>query len=248
MSNMLICQPLPISSVAAAIPAFSTGVSNLLTPDPKEIWTGTVGSGTLELNIDMGATVTVDTIFVGGMNGSFLSAFRGGTGMGTGMVDLYAPGAPTNAAPYGFSRLAASAVKRYFQISISNLSTHPSAGVVLFGLSFQPTHNREWGGGRQLIDTGAKESLLGGGFGIGQGARKAAYRWTFGDLTDAEVEALWTVAKDRGETSPVLVVEDPADTANLGARIHYGLFEKFEAFERQNPSQTRWALSMTEWT
>lgn len=247
MSNMIIFKPLPISEVVPQLA--STGAANLLTPDPKEVWAATLGAGAYALYIDMGSAVTIDSLFVGGLNaGAFLYTFYKAADMaGGGLVALYTPAAPTAASPYGFVRLAAPTSSRYFRISIANFSVGPQAGVIALGLAFQPTHNREWGGGRLLIDTGSKERLLGGGFGIGEGVRKAAYQWTFGDLLDAEVEALWDLAKDRGETSPIVVVEDPADTAGLGNRIHYGLFDRFEPYTRQGAGRTRWALSMEEW-
>lgn len=246
MSTMIVVAPLRISAVA--VPASWTGGNNLLTPDPKEVTATLSGPGVGFIDIDMGAPVTVDTLFLGGMtSGSFLQSFSQATGMGTGVVNIVAPGGPTNAAPHGFVRLAQPVTSRYFQIGAGTPVAALTLGVIVLGLAFQPTHNREWGGGRLLVDTGNKERLLGGGFGIGEGVRKAAYQWTFGDLSDAEVEALWNLAMSRGETSTIVVVEDPAETAGLGNRIHYGLFDRFEAFGRQNPSQTRWSLSMEEW-
>lgn len=120
-------------------------------------------------------------------------------------------------------------------------------GLLLVGVAFQPTHNREWGSGRQIVDTGSREPLLGGGFGIGEGVRKAVFRWNLGDLTDAEVESLYDMALDRGETRPILVVEDPDATTGLNERIHYGLFDRFDAYERLGPGRTTWALSVTQW-
>jgi hypothetical protein len=244
MSNMIIVKPLAISTATAP---GSSGALNILTPDPKEVVVGG-GAGTYFMNIDMGSSVTIDTVFLGGLSsGTYLSALRSATGMGTGTVSLYSPGAPTVAAPYGFKKLAAPVASRYFQVDFGNPSAAPMAGVLVLGLAFQPTFNREWGSGRPIIDTGAKEPLLGGGFGIGEGARKGGFRWTFGDLTDAEIETLYDLAKDRGETRSILVCEDPDDTTNLGKRLHYGLFDRLEVFERANPSQTRWSMSMTEW-
>lgn len=36
-------------------------------------------------------------------------------------------------------------------------------------------------------------------------------------------------------------------TPNYDDRIHWGLFEKLEAYERLNPLDTKWALSVTDW-
>jgi hypothetical protein len=246
VSNMIVFNPLPMAAVTS--PAGYTGGDNLLTPDPKEVAVTMLGPGVGSFDIDMGAAVTIDTLLLGGLSaGNYLYAFASATGMGTGITTLAFPGGPTNAAPYGFLKLAQPVTSRYFRIQAGTSVALFTLGVIALGLSFQPTHNREWGGGRLLIDTGSKERLLGGGFGIGRGVRKAAYRWTFGDLLDAELDALWNLALDRGETSAIVVVEDPAETVGLGNRIHYGLFDRFEAFERQNPSQTRWALSVEDW-
>jgi hypothetical protein len=68
-------------------------------------------------------------------------------------------------------------------------------------------------------------------------------------LSDALRRQLWALALDRGERKPVLVVEEPdsEDSAGANERIHYGTFDRFEAYERRDPNDTAWALSMTEW-
>lgn len=248
MGNMIIVKPLPVAAVAADNPAIMSGVANLLTPDPKEICVGLVGAGVYLINFDMGAPVTIDTLFTGGMrSGSYLYNFSSATGMGTGLVSLYAPFAPTPASPHGFVRLAEPVTSRYFQIGVGDQSAGCYLGLLVLGLAFQPTWNREWDGGRLPIDTGSKVRLLGGGFGLEEGARKAGYAWTFGDLSDTEVDALYELALDRGEGKPLVVVEDPDITAGLYRRIHYGLFDRFERYARRNPRQTRWALSIEQW-
>lgn len=113
--------------------------------------------------------------------------------------------------------------------------------------AFVPTFNKEWGAGRRPIDTGVATSLPSGGFAAVPGARKMAYNWSFGDLTDAEVDALCELALDVGETNPVLVVEDPAMTTGQRSRLHYGLFQGLKAYERRNPKQTRWDWTIEEW-
>jgi hypothetical protein len=127
-------------------------------------------------------------------------------------------------------------------------STGPiQAGALIVSRAFQPTWNKEWGSGRRPIDTGSREPLIGGGFGIGRGVRKRAYSWTLGDLPDAEVDAIEDIALACGETSPLVVVEDPEVDAGLVRRIHYGLFDRFEAFERKAVGVTRWSLSIIGW-
>jgi hypothetical protein len=248
MSNMIIFKPLTIAAAAAVVPGSSTGVSNLLTPDPKEVWSGTAGAGVYEIDFDMGGAVTINAILVTGMwPGTSLFGLYSATAMGSGFAGVYLPAGPDNAAPHAFRHLSAPVTSRYWRGIFSGNPGNPVVGILALGLAFQPTHNREWGGGRTVIDTGTKERLRGGGFGIDEGVRKAGYRWVFGDLLDSEVDALWDLALDRGEGRPIVVVEDPADAPGLARRIHYGLFDAFEPYGRQNPGQTRWALSMEEW-
>jgi hypothetical protein len=46
---------------------------------------------------------------------------------------------------------------------------------------------------------------------------------------------------------PALIVENVDRTPGLRQRIHYGLFERWRAFERRNRKQTRWEIGMEEW-
>jgi hypothetical protein len=244
---MAILRPLPISAVAAAL---GTGAANLLTPDPKEVWTATNGAGVYYIDLDMGAAVSVDTLFAGHLTPGTGLQLHSATGMGTGRVVVGNVGAlvAIPARPlHGFLKLAAPVVSRYWSVGIVAIA-NPSVGIIALGTAFQPTFNREWGGGRFLIDTGAKEELLGGGYAIGEGAIKIGFRWTFGDLTDTDLDALYALAADRGETKPIVVAEDPDATAGLNERLHYGLFGRLEPYERETANRTRWGLSMTEWT
>jgi hypothetical protein len=253
MSNMAIMKPIAPNAINDGNGNIGS-MANLLTPDPKEVILHSSGVGGASIQVDLGSSQLIDSFFLGGMSypsGSSLS-ITGGSGSYTSSThfsgSLVAPSAVSSPQrQFQFVRLSAPVSNRYIQFVLTKGSVNATIGLVLVGLSFQPTYNREWGSGRSIIDTGSKEGLLGGGFGIGEGARKAGYRWTFGDLSDAEIDRLYDLALDRGETRPVVAVEDPDQTTGLNERIHYGLFDKFEAFERQNPSQTRWSLSMSEW-
>src|SRR5205085_2694676 len=106
-------------------------------------------------------------------------------------VGVSAFAASASSAPprrHGLWRLGAPISHRYHRIAFSpNVAASVTIGVIILGLAFQPTWNREWGGGRQIFDTSSVQELLGGGFGIEEGAVKAGFGWTFGDLTDTEV-------------------------------------------------------------
>lgn len=251
MSNMLVIKPiLPTGGGASR----GTGYANLLTPDPKEIWTDTTVGSNVTFSFFLGGTISINFVMLGFITAAAAATMKVTAGVGnytdftlrnTSLIQTTGALGPRYHGIWSGTPVSVSDV----QITLNQpAGADPiTAGVLLVGSAFQPTYNREWGSGRQVIDTGSKEALLGGGFGVGEGARKAGYRWTLGDLSDAEVASLYAIALDRGETRPIVVVEDPDNTAGLNERIHYGLFDRFEAYERANPQQTRWSLSMTEW-
>lgn len=243
---MIILEPLPIAAIAGT----GVGANYLLTPDPKEVWAGTYAGGH-EIDIDLGALAAFDTIFLGFTNLPAAAEWYiyTATGPGTGLA-LIVPPRPARAADslgprhHCLARLAAPVEARYLRITVSS-NVAPVAGVVAVGKAFQAPF--EFGSGRTLIDTGAKEALIGGGFGLGDGVVKAQLRWSFVDLSPAKRRALWALTYRRGERKPIIVVEELGEDAGLGEEIHYGLFDRFQAYERDDPGQTRWALSMTEW-
>lgn len=257
MANMIVMLPHRPNAVSAA--GGGTGAANLLTPDPKEVYSDGGGGGARSIDLDLGSVRPVDVLFLGFLGGSDGTTFTSisATGGATSYTETTLnvpqtqPAQSSSPAPlrrHWFVLLPAPVSVRYIRVTVQTptVATH-TAGILAVGEAFRPIHNREWGGGRQIIDTGVKEPLFGGGFGIAKGAVKSRYRWTLGDLLSSEVERLYDLALNAGETRPVLVVEDPDPTSGLNERIHYGLFESLQAFERLNPEQTRWSFSLTEW-
>jgi len=253
MSNMLLIKPIVAGGINAST---GTGVGNLLSPDPKEVWASTGAGAASNLDFDFGDFVSIDSLFVGFITNATAPtlSWTSGTASYTtnsrlSAVSAFAPS--RIASPlrrHGFWRTGAPFSDRYHRIAFSpNVAATVTIGIVVFGLAYQTTWNREWGSGRQIIDTGEVQRLLGGGFGIGDGAVKGGFAWTWGDLSDAEVDAVYGIGLDRGIRRPLLVVEDPADAAGLNEGLHYGLFQRFEKYERANPQQNRWALSIEQW-
>lgn len=67
MSRLMIVQPL---GIAAATASRGTGVDNLRSVDPKEVWMDSAAGGTATITIDLGAAVEIDTILLGYVRGS----------------------------------------------------------------------------------------------------------------------------------------------------------------------------------
>lgn len=254
MKAVLIMAPLPMASATSSR---GSGAARVLTPDPKEVWLDSTIASAATISIDLGSVQSVDTAFVGGTNAitGAVMTVRSGVASPT---EYAWPTAGTLPVPYrvatrprhGLARLATPVQARYVDIIL----TQPAGGQPLYvgnialGAGFTPQWGSEYGGGRSVIDTGARERLIGGGFGVLRGTRKAGYAWTMGDLLDDEVQALYALVYDRGETAPLVVVEDPEITAGLGERTHWCVADKLEAYERFAPGATRWSFSIEEWS
>jgi len=255
MANILILSPISISAIAASR---GSGVVNLLTRSPKEVWIDSAVGSAATIDIDLGVAQSIDTVFLGYVSPPAAGAVWTITGGLAGYAEttIKASGAlrAVDSASRAPSRTHAlwtggATSARYIRISVTQPagSTALSAGVVMLGAAWRPTFNMEWGAGRRVIDTGSATSLPDGGFSTVLGARKRAFSFSLGDLATAEVDALEELLLDLGETSPALLVEDTDAIVGQRGRIHYGLFQGLKAFERRNALQTRWELNFEEW-
>lgn len=247
MSGVLIVSPLTIAALSGA----GTGLTNLLTASPKEAWVANQFS--LSVDIDMGAAVSVDSFFLGHTNATSSATWiiYSATGLGTGLTQIKASAAMRAADSIGpghhaFHRLATPVTSRYFRLTLTQTgASFLYAGILIVGQAFEKY--RELGGGRLPVDTGPRQSLSDGGFGVGAGAFKAQFNFSFIDLTDTDVKQLWAIVGQVGLRKPVLVVEDAALAIGQNEAIHYGVFERFEPYARSDPAATRWAFSHEEW-
>jgi len=254
MANLLIMAPLPVAAVAASR---GTGADNLLSPDPREVWADSAVGSAATIEVDFGAVRRIDTVFLGhlfppadGATWTLDCGFAAhGETMIAGAAPLRVPDVPGHAPALSHAFWHGAPVSlRYLRLAVTQAAGAAplTAGVLLAGLAFQPRWNREWGGGRRPIDSGSATQLSTGGFAIAEGERKSAWYWTLGDLEDDELDVLYDITLDRGETRPLLVVEDPASTAGLRRRLHYGLFQQLRQYERQRLGRTRWELTLAE--
>ncbi|QCI93275.1 hypothetical protein [Novosphingobium sp. EMRT-2] len=255
MGNVLLLSPTPIAAIAASR---GSGVANLLTRPPKEVWADVAAGSVANIDVDFGAVVPVDTVYLGYLYPPAAGATWTITGGAAGYTDV-------TLSPAGALRAVDSASRtpkrthafwhgdvfnvRYLRLAVTQAAGSPAltAGVVMAGKAWQPQFNMEFGSGRRVIDTGTVASLPDGGFATMEGARKRAWSWTLGDLSVAETDALEELQLDHGETIPLLVVEDPDATAGQRNRLHYGLFTGLKAYEREDPTKTKWSFDFEEW-
>lgn len=242
-----------------------TDAPNLLTPDPKEIELLPTG-GVTTWYLDFGVAVTLDSLALIGLTPvnplgttprvSFVGTITDIAGSGLTLMNIggndadFIPGSSGGwpARRRKIFKTWAPATSRYWAIAIGNNSgVAGGIGVMAMGLAIQPAWGHEWGSGRLPEDRSQVTPLRGGGFGIERGARMASWRFTCGDLTDDETQGLYLMAEEIGISAPVVAVEDPDYTSGLNDRIHYGLFDRLESYERQIPGATRWAFQVREW-
>lgn len=259
MSNLLILDPVPIDGawLFASSSAASFPVTNLVSPDPLVIWQTALG-GALTLDLDLQADTAIDTVFLGYTDpvSSATWEIRGATASeGTG--HLTNPGSVIMAtddlilteaiSPYHAFWTGAEHTMRHLRINLTNTGANFAAGVLQVGKSWRPTWNYEWESGRSLTDFSAKERLPSGTLSIDTRGIVADFRWTLGDLDDAELRQLWTIMKQHGASRPLLVVEDPDDTAGLNERLHYGVMKDLQRYSRTEAQKTKWEFTFEDW-
>lgn len=257
MGKLLIVSGRILASVAAISASRGSGVENVLTNDPKEVWTDAAVGSAANIDIDLGAVRPISTVALCGLYDAAAGATWTISGGASGYAEttLKASGAlravdgavvnnPTHALWNG-----ATFNIRYLRISLVQPGGEPvlKLGRVIAGSGFTPTFNKEWGAGRGIVDTGTATRLPSGGIATVEGARFGSYAWTLGDLTDVEVETLYGLQRAHGETLPLLVVEDPDATYGQAERIHYGCLVSLRRFERRSPGRTRWEFTVEEW-
>lgn len=258
MSSLLMFRALPYEAVVDTNANF-IGETNLLTPDPKEVGVHPVGAGGVWLRFDLGSVQTFDTAFWGfhtysaGSVADLRAGNINGAGnpviVGTGAAALFAPS--DRAVPrrqHGFARFALQTA-RYVETYLvrGNPAVDATLGIFAVGKALQPFYGREWGSGRTLRDMSDVTELRGGGFGIDRGARVPGFQFTVGDLSDPELVQVWDIAEEVGGSGPILVCEDPDVTDGLNERLHWGLFDRPEAYERDSPGRNRWSFRVKGW-
>ncbi|WP_446653113.1 hypothetical protein [Blastomonas sp.] len=247
--GIAIVAPLAIASVTASN---GTGASNLLSPSPREIWRAAAVGSTV-IDVDLGAAVALDTVFLGFTNATpdatwSVATMSGSGGAGLSVVRSTVALRVANGIGqrhHGYVRLAEPVSSRYLRITVTQVGgiAPMSAGILLVGRTIERPY--EYRAGRVALDLSKKTELVDGGFGISKGAIVSSYRFTLSGLTDEQVEELWQIVMAVGESAPLLIVEGH-DTVRF-SHLHYGLFQRLEPYEREEPEDTRWGLSIRDW-
>ncbi|MBX9728365.1 MAG: hypothetical protein K2X31_05605 [Sphingopyxis sp.] len=248
MAGIAILWPLPIATVTVSSGS-ETGAF-LSTPSPREVWVSGHGSAHT-IDLDLGASVAADLLYLGNTNlpvgtNLTLSRIEGADAIPEVAVPARLPLSTGNRCACVIQRPVGAPSARYFRIQIAcPAPTTVQVANVCIGPSFR--HAYAFSSGRQLIDTSRRADLLDGGFGVGAGVTKAAFKWRFVDLSHVAREDLWQRLRTYGVSVPIVVIESLEDGQPSEPSVHYGLFDRFEPWERANAVDTVWALSMVEW-
>jgi len=251
MPGMQIILPMAEAG-AATLSGPGSGLANLQTPSPREVWVAP-GTGVQNIEIDFGADVTVDSFALVGTNalpGALWSirqiASLGGAVTSSLLINapMRMPGAIRKRYA-SFYRHAVPVTGRYFRVQV-NQGAAPAmvAGRLDIGLALEIPY--AFGSGRTPIDTSRVVELPDGGFGVDRGVVKTLLSWRFVDLDAVTLAKLWAIAEDRGESRPIIAIEGDTSPTQEPS-FNYGLFRRFEAYEREDPASTKWGFSMVEW-
>lgn len=228
-----------------------SGQAYLLTPDPKEVWDAGA-TGTFRHDIDFGSDREFDTVYLGFNNAAAAATWRADRDLvGGGSAALFDEtpmrvGGGNGPRYHSLALLPAPVSAQTVRLHLTQPegAAPLQAGILMVGKRFE--HPYEFKAGRKPIDLSERVDLSSGGFGFGRAAIKSSFRFTFSDLDDTELEALWNEVMMVGTSAPVMMVEG-GEGAVSHNQLHYGVFERFEPYEREDPADTRWALSMTDW-
>lgn len=254
MSNLVIVEPFALTDAQIAVTR-GTSKALLLDPERKHVFFDTVDGAVLNIDIDLSATTSWDSVSLVGLNSAAATTWRvlGGASLtqnvymaSRDIIDAEALGPPYNAALFNSAAVLSG---RYVRIEI----TRPAAigtltlGCLVVGKCFRPTWNIEIDGGDGPLDTGIGQTRPDGGHQARPGVRVPERSFTLGDLSDAELRQLRAIVYRRGEHIPLLIAEDPDFVAGATDRIGWGVFTNLERFSRRDPGKHRFALTFRDW-
>lgn len=242
MNNGTIMRPLP-----AVIGGSLADPARMASPDPKEV-AYAVAAGPHTIDIDLGAPTLVGAVYLGGVSGDVVFSLTGGTASyaEAPIGNLFAAQKRTPVGARKYLGIIVPRPLRYLRLS-ADLPAGFEVGVAAICERFSPKWGHEWGSGRSIIDTGTANRNRAGGFGVELGAVVTGWDFTLGDITDGEREELFDMLKKIGETRPVIVAENTDATADLDARVHYGLLRRVDKYERIQLGVTKWTLKVEDW-
>ena len=263
MTDVLIIEPLDLVyngnfPMPRVLINGGIGGENLLTNDPREVWSDTVVGVTREIFIDLGPNTVFDAVYLGNTNaatGDVWSIDSGLSELGPGAQPLFLNNAMKLLSDDGFTYPRGDCAYvsdfpitgRFIRITMTRATGTPlQIGRLIIGRAFRPFYNRETGASRVPLDSGNRERASDGTLNTVSGSLISGFKWVFGDLSDAEIKTLWGIFRRRRTTEPLVLIENNGDTIT-DASVHYGTFVELEGYQRIDARKNRQALTFQDW-
>jgi hypothetical protein len=239
--------------LATIVTSGGAGASNLVSADPREIWSFTGAVQTVLLDIDLGSIQLFDSVAL--INVASDPAMQWAIAYGELVYDtslFQAPaliqrqsedGSPTMGMAFAWTANAVSA--RYIRIYIYHTQSITSIGRVAVGRSWKPSMPHEFGSGRLWQDGGSRTRMENGGLAVVRGDLLSGYAASFGDLDPADLRKIGGMLKRHRSTEPMLLVESPVQP--YAEQVHYGTFVDIERYDRRDTSKSRWNIKFEDW-
>lgn len=245
--------------IAAATITSDSTVASLPPSNVKSPIRGVVyASGattTAYLQADLGASYSVDSFFVGGVNWSAASTWRlrlsansnmssptldtGGSQIATGVDTLL------RQAAYLFS---SSGAGRYFRLDMTDATlTRLEVGVMRLGLCFRPTYNFRFGHRTGLVDYSRRDVTDGGNTWVDVVATRPRTVSLTMQVTEAEAEGgeADLMARTAGTSGDVVAFLDPA-ASDLARRTYCGLLDSAAVIQHDHKPIRYMELTLME--
>lgn len=248
MIGMTLIKP----ALIAAVQATGSAPGNLLSPDPKEVWTAT-NTSNVSIFLDLGEEVQFDALFLGFSNaaaGATIAVSRTATLGGTVTAEISPSrafrmqgGGPRYHHYQTFNNMVSA---RYLRLLINqaNPAAPINIGTLIIGQRLVLPY--EYRSGRRPIDLSQITETISGGYGIDRRAIKSSFRFTLAGINDVDLDRLWAMVSEVGQSGPLIGVEGHEDNPRYD-QLHYGLFGTLEPYEREDAQDTRWGLVINDW-
>jgi hypothetical protein len=236
-----IMRLLPTTAVAGS--AGMAPWSAVIDDQPKVAATA-VTAGPNSVDIDFGSVQAWDSLFVGFHNASPTATLAASYGSGGYTEASWVSGAPMRLAgapgPRYDTLLEGFAVNsRYVRITFSHGVSGFFVGAVGVGQRFTPTVPQDWESKTGFRDTGARTKLDAGGVAIRRGERVRTLTWTWGRLTDAELDKLDAMVGELGETSPLVTWAELSDPG-AWRRLAFGYLDQMTPWTPITTGEAEW--------
>jgi hypothetical protein len=260
ISPLRILNPASLAANRIAVSAGVASAFNLLKASPKEVWSHTVFDAFVDIDIDLGRDIAIDTVWLAytlstpsatwsllhgtAVNGAAVNPEFSGRQLWS-AVDAEGPRVHAI-----WHRSAGTILARYLKIKINQpadaLLPEFQVGALMVGASLRFQYSYEYDNGREVVDLSARQELSNGDIGGAIYARTSIIELPMGDLTDIEMRALYMMMRARGLMQPFGLIENIDATSHFEDGAHYCVYESLDKYLRRGFNQVQYKLRVRQ--